>query len=210
MVSRSAKLSRTRKNDKRRRDEKTKFKNFIVKQCTEDLISPQKLSEMYNINAQSIRDWVKNSGLELPTKYEVHGKFNMKPSTSDNQTSSFTNELILNLKSNRDLSEASVTNNHVDLQTSSETVTSKNTFLCSKCDYKCQSQYHLDLRIKGHYDCNQCGMMFFGGQGKRNLATHMKKHVIKEKKQFICEFCNCEYSTKRNLHRHQDTCKKKK
>ena len=139
MASRSAKFSRTRKNDKRRRDEKTKFKNFIVKQCTEDLISPQKLSEMYNINAQSIRDWVKNSGLELPTKYEVHGKFNMKPSTSDNQTSSFTNELILNLKSNRDLSEASVTNNHVDLQTSSETVTSKNTFLCPKCDYKCQS-----------------------------------------------------------------------
>ena len=217
MASRSAKFSRTRKNDKRRRDEKTKFKNFIVKQCTEELISPQKLAELYNINAQSIRDWVKNSGLELPTKYEVHGKFNMKPSvnksqpsTSDNQTSSFTNELILNLESNRDLSEASVTNNHVDLQKLPETVTSKNTFLCPKCDYKCQSQYHLDLHIKGHYDCNQCGMMFFGGQGARNLATHMKKHVIKEKKQFICEFCNCEYSTKRNLQRHQDTCKKKK
>ena len=94
MDSKSAKFSRTRKNDKRRRDEKTKFKNFVVKQCTEELISPQKLSEMYNINAQSIRDWVKNSGLDLPTKYELHDKPSVKepqPSSSDNQTSNPTN-----------------------------------------------------------------------------------------------------------------------
>jgi transposase-like protein len=212
-------FSRSHKNTKRKKNEKAQFKNFIVKQCTEDLISPQMLARKYNINAQSIRQWVKDSGLELPTKYEVHSKFNMKkpsvnksqPSTSDNQTSSFTNELILNLKSNRpSLLEASVTDNHVDLQTSPETVTSHDTFLCPKCDYKCQSQYHLDLHIKGHYDCSQCGMTFFGGQGARNLATHIKKHEIKAKKQFICQFCNVEYKTKANKNRHENTCKKKK
>ena len=119
--------------------------------------------------------------------------------------------MIFNLKSNwPSLLEASATDHHVDLQTSPETVTSHDTFLCPECDYKCQSLYHLHLHIKCHYGCNQCGMMFFGGQGKRNLAKHMKKRVIKEKKQFIREFCNCEYSTKRNLQRHQDMCKKKK
>ena len=205
---------------KRKKDEKAQFKKVIVKQCAEDLISPAKLAKMHSINAISVLHWLKNSGLELPTKYELHGKFNEKPSvnepqpsTSDNQTSSLTNALIINPKSKwPSLPEASVTDNHVDLQTLPESVTFQGAFLCPKCDHKSPSQYHLDMHIEGHRDCSQCEMTFFGINGPRDFATHIKKHEIKEKKkkQFKCEFCNFEYKTKQTLNRHQSTCKKKK
>ena len=51
-------------------------------------------------------------------------------------------------------------------------------------------------------------MTFFGPNSKRDLASHLKKHENKPKKQFICDFCNVEYATKQNLQRHQNTCKK--
>ena len=90
-------------------------------------------------------------------------------------------------------------------------------FLCPKCDHKSPSKYHLDLHIEGHHDCSVCGKTFFGGNGVRDLANHMKKHFkhLKPKKQkkelpeFKCEFCNFVYKNKRNLLRHQTTCKKK-
>ena len=65
------------------------------------------------------------------------------------------------------------------------------------------------MHLKGHYDCDQCGQTFFGGNGKRDLARHMKKHEIKEKIKFICEFCNVEYTRKDVLKTHLNTCKKK-
>ena len=81
-------------------------------------------------------------------------------------------------------------------------------FLCPKCDHKSTSKYHLDMHIEGHRDCSICGMTFFGPNSKRDLASHLKKHEIKAKKQFICDFCNVEYATKQSLQRHQNTCKK--
>ena len=63
----------------------------------------------------------------------------------------------------------------------------------------------------GHRDCNLCGQTIFGGNSKRDLARHMKKHEREEerKKKFICEFCNVEYTTKGILKTHLNTCKKK-
>ena len=89
--------------------------------------------------------------------------------------------------------------------------------MCPKCDHKSPSKYHLDLHIEGHHDCSECGKTFFGGNGVRNLANHMKKHFkhLKPKKpkkelpEFKCEFCNFVYKNKRNLIRHQTTCKKR-
>ena len=87
--------------------------------------------------------------------------------------------MIFNLKSNwPSLLEASATDHHVDLQTSPETVTSHDTFLCPKCDYKCQSLYHLHLHIKGHYDCNQCGSKKLCGENAVDKTTSLWQSAI--------------------------------
>jgi transposase-like protein len=211
VASTSSVLKRSRK---RKKDDKAQFKKSIVKQCVEDLISPAKLAKMHNINSESVRHWVKNSGLDLPKKYELYDKPSVKepqPSTSDNQTSNQPKELIINPKSKgSSLSEASLTDNHVDLQKMPKTVTSQGAFLCPKCDHKGSSQYHLDMHIEGHQDCSQCEMTFSGLNGSRDLANHIKKHEREKKTQFKCEFCKFEYKTKQTLNRHQTTCKKKK
>ena len=116
---------------------------------------------MHNKNKVTVRNWVKESGVELPEKYELYGKFSMKPSVDEPQTS---------------ISDE----NNVDLQTSPKAVNSKDAFSCPKCDHKSPSKYHLDLHKEGHYDCSYCGMTFFGGNGARALANHIKKHEIKK------------------------------
>ena len=185
------------------------LKKRIVKQCTEELISPAKLEKMHNIGRDTIKRWVKISGAKLPTKYneqnvQLHTK---KPLGPNEQTTSLTNELISNLKSKWPSLTGTETN--VDLQNSPQASTSQKSFLCSKCDFKCAKETHLEMHLKGHYDCDQCGQTFFCGTGKRDLARHMKKHEIKEKIKFICEFCNVEYTTKGVLKTHLNTCKKK-
>ena len=84
------------------------FKNFIVKQCTEELISPTKLASMHKKSEKTIRQWVKSSGVPLPQKYQQKSKqkitFSMfkddcSVSTANDATQSLTKELILNLKS---------------------------------------------------------------------------------------------------------------
>jgi transposase-like protein len=84
------------------------FKNFIVKQCTEELISPSKLASMHNKSEKTIRKWVKSSGLPLPQKYQQKSqqkitfssyKEDLSLSTANTATQSLTKELILNLKS---------------------------------------------------------------------------------------------------------------
>ena len=45
------------------------LKSLIVKQCTEELISPTGLAVMHKKNEKTIRNWVKSSGTQLPLKY---------------------------------------------------------------------------------------------------------------------------------------------
>ena len=47
------------------------MRNLIVKQCTEDFISPARLAVIHKVNVCSIRQWVKNSGEKLPKKYDL-------------------------------------------------------------------------------------------------------------------------------------------
>ena len=85
------------------------LKNVIVKQCTEELISPSKLASMHKKSEKTIRKWVKDSGVSLPRKYQQKSqqkitfstyKDDRSLSTANNATQSLTKELILNLKSN--------------------------------------------------------------------------------------------------------------
>ena len=84
------------------------LKNVIVKQCTEELISPTKLASMHKKSEKTIRKWVKSSGVPLPKKYQQKSqqkitflsyKEDRSLSTANIATQSLAKELILNLKS---------------------------------------------------------------------------------------------------------------
>ena len=84
------------------------LKDVIVKQCTEELISPSKLASMHKKSERTIRKWLKSSGVPLPQKYQQKSKQKItflmfkderSLSTANNATQSLTKELILNLKS---------------------------------------------------------------------------------------------------------------
>ena len=173
-----------------KREGKNQLRNLIVKQCTEDFISPARLAVIHKLNVCTIRQWVKHSGKKLPIKYDLK----QIPYKELVSTESFTEE-------------DSFTSNDMDNESQAENY--ENNLLCPKCDHKSTSKYHLDMHIEAHRDCSVCGMTFFGPNSKRDLASHLKKHENKPKKQFICDFCNVEYATKQSLQRHQTTCKKK-
>lgn len=46
-------------------------KELIIKECTEDLVSPSVLATKYNVSVTAIRDWVKTAGKVLPNKYKI-------------------------------------------------------------------------------------------------------------------------------------------
>ena len=82
--------------------DKDSLKSLIVKKCTEDLISPTKLADMYNKNVRTIRRWVLESGKSLPKKYKISKKDSdlyKIPTDANPQTLNLANELISNLLS---------------------------------------------------------------------------------------------------------------
>ena len=184
-------INRNKASRKLKREAKIKLKNLIVKQCTEDFISPARLAAIHKLNVCTIRQWVKHSGEKLPIKYDLK---------------KISNKKLISTESS--IEEDSFSSNDIDMEKEFQAENYKDSFLCPKCDHKSPSKYHLDMHLEGHCDCSVCGMTFFGGNGVRNLARHLKKHEIKAKKQFICDFCNFEYKTKQTLQRHQNTCKK--
>jgi hypothetical protein len=62
-----------------KRESKIQFKNLVVKQCTEELISPARLAVIHKVDRDTIKRWVKNSGKKLPAKYvlQQEGKSNI-------------------------------------------------------------------------------------------------------------------------------------
>ena len=109
-----------------KKQDKAALKKLIIKQCTEELISPAKLEKMHNIGRDTIKRWVKISGAKLPTKYneqsvQLHTKKTLGPIE---QTASLTNELISNLRSKWPSLTGTETN--VDLQNSPQASTSQN------------------------------------------------------------------------------------
>ena len=191
LISTKKTFTRQKASRKLKREGKIQLKNLIVKQCTEDFISPARLAVIHKLNVCTIRQWVKHSGEKLPIKYDLKKICNKELISTESSTE-----------------EDSFTSNDIDMEKEFQAENYKDSFLCPKCDHKSTSKYHLDMHIESHRDCSVCGMTFFGNNGARDLARHLKKHEIKPKKQFICDFCNVEYKTKQTLQRHQNTCKK--
>ena len=73
----------------RKRESKIQFKNLVVRQCTEELISPARLAQIHKVDRDTVKRWVKNSGKQLPAKYvlQIEGKSYtyppIKPKTSE-------------------------------------------------------------------------------------------------------------------------------
>ena len=99
--------------------------------------------------------------------------------------------------------------NHGTLSFDPELQTVEKVFQCPKCSFTSSAKNSLDKHLNGHNDCQLCGVVFIGSKGKRKLASHMKTHEVKPKKQQLCEFCNKEYKDRRILTRHLKICKKK-
>ena len=85
------------------------LKKLIVKQCTEELISPTVLANMHKKSEKTIRNWVKSSGLKLPLKYREKSQQkiaftstyeDLSLVTANNATQQLTKQLVFNLKSN--------------------------------------------------------------------------------------------------------------
>ena len=71
------------------------LKNIIVKQCTEELISPSKLASMHKKSEKTIRKWVKDSGVSLPRKYQQKSQQKITFSTyKDDRSLSTANKCI--------------------------------------------------------------------------------------------------------------------
>ena len=194
---------------KHKRESKVQFKNLIVKQCTEELISPARLAKIHKIDRDTVKRWVKNSGKKLPTKYvlQIEGKSYTYPPIKPKTSELYHNNLSISSQSFPEEDQ-----NDVDIQQESQ---EKKYFFCPKCEYKGSLQCYLDTHLKSHQDCNQCGQTFFGGHSKRDLATHLKKHEVKlmklkNPKQFICQFCNVKFKSKFSMNRHENMCPKKK
>ena len=227
IVSANNTSSSRKKND----DE---LKNVIVKQCTEELISPTKLASMHNKSRETIRKWVKSTGVPLPLKYQQTSqqkiafsfasyKEDRSVSTANDATKSLSEELILNLKSkwpslsiSDETPSVSHPNSSNDLNhepilpapgLQNEEKSIEKSFQCPKCSFKASTKHHLVQHLNGHNDCQLCDKVFLGSNGKARLASHMKTHQVKPKK--LCIFCNRDYKNTQNMNRHMKTCKKK-
>ena len=160
------------------------LKNKIIKQCTEDLISPPKLAKIHGVSQSTIKRWVRRSGKALPGRYEQQ----LKSKVDNSATDSLTQQLIANLRSKWPLLNASVTKPLVE-QSSPKSMIVQEVMLdpqpstsrkqlplslkCLKCDFKTSQKIYLDKHIQGHKNCERCGKDV---HGKRQFATHLKTH----------------------------------
>ena len=207
------------------------LKNIIVKQCTDELISPTKLAEMHQKSERTIRNWVKSSGAQLPLKYlekKSQRKIAFTPFyvddsllTTNDATQRLSKQLVLNLKSNwPSLSKAVDSQPNSSNSTNCETISlepelekqsksDEENLQCPKCSFKTSLKHNLDRHLNFHNDCVFCGKVFLGSGAKRLLTSHLKTHQEKPKKQYICIFCNKDHKQGSNLKKHMKICKKK-
>ena len=185
------------------KSQKTQLKSLVVRQCTEEAISPCKLAEIHGISEKTVRNWVKKSGAQLPSHYKESlsqvSSQNMivdqtSASTSNTVTLKDSKELITKLKSKWP-SLASADDNNLK---------------CPKCNFETSKQHSLELHVKSiHVDCELCGHVFFGCRAKFELAGHLKKHQAQEPKQYLCEFCQKDCKYKQNVKKHMKICHKR-
>ena len=181
---------------------KSQLQSLIVHQYTEESISPNKLAATHGISANTVRNWIKRSGAQLPSP----GPSQYKESMINDQPSASTSNTVI-LKQSKEL----ITN----LKSKWPSLTSEteeanvNSHKCSKCNFETSKKNSFDLHVKStHVDCEQCGQIFVGSCAKAQLAAHLKKHHNQFPKQYLCELCNKEFKTKQNVNRHMKTCPK--
>ena len=180
---------------------KSQLQSLIVHQYTEESISPNKLAAMHGISANTVRNWIKRSGAQLPSP----GPSQYKESVINDQPSASTSNTVI-LKQSKEL----ITNLKSKWPSlTSEAEANVNSHKCSKCNFETSKKNSLDLHVKSiHVDCKQCGQVFVGSRAKGQLAGHLKKHHNQFPKQHLCELCNKEFKSKQNVTRHMETCPK--
>ena len=174
------------------------FRKLVVKQCTKDLISPTELSSKHGISIKTIQNWVSSSGATLPRKYKkrlikVSIPTNDQPYCSS--SSSYTT-----------YGDHSYTRIDFNSSTAVQNPYKTKSLHCPipMCKFATSRKNALDLHVRSHTSCKQCGEVVLG---KRQLAVHMTTH--KEKKKQLCEFCGKEFKDRSNRWRHMKNCKKR-
>jgi hypothetical protein len=112
-----------------KRESKIQFKNLVVKQCTEELISPARLAQIHKVDRDTVKRWVKNSGKKLPTKYalQIEGKSYTYPPIKPKTSELFHNNQSISTQSFPE--EDSESSNELDIQQESQ---EKKIFLLSE------------------------------------------------------------------------------
>ena len=178
-----------------------RLKKLVVKQCTKDLISPTELSSKHGISIKTIQNWVSSSGATLPRKYKkrlikVSIPTNDQPYCSS--SSSYTT-----------YGDHSYTRIDFNSSTAVQNPYETKSLHCPipMCKFATSRKNALDLHVRSHTSCKQCGEVF---PGKRQLLVHMTTHKEKkEKKKQLCEFCGKEFKDRSNRWRHMKNCKKR-
>ena len=189
------------------------FRNLVVKQCTKELISPTRLASMHGISIRTIQKWVTRSGAKLPHKYKkqllnVTIPINYQPAHSDSVLCttfgdhSYT-KTDFNLSAKKNLTSetpsVSTAAQNIKLDHSATKI-----LKCPMCNFQTSRKNCLDSHIKSHATCKHCGQVFLGN---RQMAVHLTTH--KEKKNYLCDFCNMDCKKCSNKKRHMKICKKR-
>ena len=155
---------------------KSQLQSLVVRQCTEESISPNKLAVMHGISPNTVRKWIKESGAELPLQYKVSfSQVSDQPSASTSNTVILkqSKELITSLKSKWPC-------------LTSEAEANDNSLKCPKCNFETSKKNSFDLHVKSiHVECEQCGQVFVGSRAKGQLSGHLKKHRNQFPKQYL-------------------------
>ena len=175
-----------------------RLRKLVVKQCTKDLISPTELSSKHGISIKTIQNWVSSSGATLPRKYrkrliKVSIPTNDQPYCSS--SSSYTT-----------YGDHSYTKIDFNSSTAVQNPYQTKSLHCPipMCKFATSRKNALDLHIRSHTSCKQCGEVF---PGKRQLLVHLTTH--KKEKNKLCEFCGKEFKDRSNRWRHMKNCKKR-
>ena len=147
--------------------------------------------------------WVTSSGARLPLKYR---KKILKVSIPTNDKPSCSSSISATTFGDHNYTRTDF-NFSTEVQKVKLNPCTKKSLHCPipLCKFETSRKNCLDVHIKSHVSCQQCGEVF---PGKRQLAVHLTTHKQK-KKQLFCEFCNREFKDKSNRWRHEKICKKR-
>ena len=182
-----------------------RLKKLVVKQCTKDLISPTDLSSKHGISIKTIQNWVSSSGATLPRKYK---KRLIKVSIPTNDQPYCSSSSSYTTYGDHSYTRIDFNSSTAVQKVKLDPCKTKSLHCpIPMCKFATSRKNALDLHVRSHTSCKQCGEVF---PGKRQLLVHMTTHKEKkEKKKQLCEFCGKEFKDRSNRWRHMKNCKKR-